>query len=121
MFQVIISPCSILQISVMFVATSLGVLIGIFIDTNVLVGIATATAVALVCDLLCGYFVPLKIQDQIVQDLSYLSIIKVSFQSSLVIIYGLDRCEGTTPSFVLKEMNLDDDSLIVNAWWILGN
>ena len=104
----------------MFVTSSIGSLIGIIIDKQLLIAVGAATVSSLINALLSGFFMPLKIQDQFIQALSYLSITRLSFESSLIIIYGMDRCEEPLTSFVLKQWNLDDSDLVKNLFLSLG-
>ena len=107
------------QILSMFVSSSIGSLIGIIIDKQLFIAVGAATTSSLINCLLSGFFVPLKIQDQFIQALSYLSINRLNFESSLIIIYGMDRCEEPLTSFVLKQMVLDDSDLAKNLFLCL--
>ena len=105
----------------MVVCNSFGSLIGIIFAHNFQVAVTSGVALFLILVLLCGFFVPLVTQHAIIRGLSYASIVKLTFESVMVTLYGLDRCAKPTKPIILHQLELDDDGLLItHAWAILG-
>ncbi|XP_054159278.1 ATP-binding cassette sub-family G member 4-like [Oppia nitens] len=105
----------------MSIANSAGTLVGIIFARSFQVATTSGVVLFLVLVLLSGFFVPLTIQHEIIRSSSYLSFIKLTFEAIMVSIYGIDRCESTQISIMLHQLELNDDDLTINSYWIVGH
>ena len=104
----------------MLVSSSLGSLIGIVFVNNFQVAVTSGVACFLVLILLCGFFVPLATQHSIIRNLSFTSIVKLTFESIMITLYGMERCEEPTVPILLHQLDLEDDMLSTHGYFILG-
>jgi len=104
----------------MIIANSLGYLIGIIFARNIQVATTSGVAIFLVLVLFSGFFVPLSTLNVVLRGASYLSFIKLTFESILIIIYGFERCTDSQIPLLLHQLDLNDDQLSSNLLWIIS-
>jgi len=103
-----------------FIAQGLGFLIGGLCVNSFSMRITLSSIVLLFSLLFSGFFVKLSVMNTFTKLITYLSFIRFSFESLLIIIYGKNRC-GSSGSIVELAYNLKDEDLASNFYWLLGH
>lgn len=110
-----------------FIAQGMGFLIGIICVNSFTMAIILSSTVLLFLFLFSGFFVKTMDMNIYTEWITYMSFIRFSFESLLIIIYGEDRCEFLpntqipAKSAILFTFDLHDQDLIANLYWLIGH
>lgn len=104
-----------------FIAQGLGFLIGILCVRSFNITIIVSSSILLFLFLFSGFFVKTDQMSPYVEWITYISFIRFSFESIIILIYGRGRCVKPFESSVLYIFNLKDENLITNIYWLIGH
>ncbi len=104
----------------MIIANSLGYFIGIVFARNFQIAITSGVALYLILFLFSGFFIPLSTLNKVMRGASYISFVKLTFESIIITIFGFERCSDSQIQLILHQLDLKDDQLPSHFIWIIG-
>ncbi|XP_054160035.1 ATP-binding cassette sub-family G member 1-like [Oppia nitens] len=81
-----------------------------------------AVALFLIVFLLGGLAVRLATLDMVFRSISNLSFIRFAFESTMIIIYGMDRCDVNFEGkiLILDQFEINDNKIWTNMYWLIA-
>src|SRR5579875_974326 len=102
----------------MICSSSMGYFVGVAFAHNVQLAVTLGVAMIMVLTLVSGFFVPYSSLGVVLKALSFCSYTKLTFESTLIAIYGMDRCRHGSEQILLRQLKLDDNTLFANMWYL---
>ena len=100
-----------------FICTEgIGHTIGIIFANHVKIAMVLSIGLFAVMALFCNFFIRIKDMPSLLQNISSLAYLKFSYESIIILIYGLNRCSHEQQSVILIKFTLSDQDLSKNYY-----